>query len=179
MLNPFLACALALPLLSFAHMKTFAPMNEDMPSHITLAHFLKQEKRILLVGGDPYYVTIFRKAGLKAYGALTEDRAGVTPYHIVTEPKTIGFVDQAFQAVYWFQKNPFGSSGLMWLAEATRLVEVGGFLVFPPDPYPDWIEWLRHRPFDRMPFKMNGFIIYQKRRAINGRGLREITRRFA
>lgn len=158
----FLVTALALPALGFTPTK----MEQ---SHVTFSKFLKLEQRILLVGGNPQFVELFRENGLKAFGALTEDQPGVTPYHIVTEPKDIGFKKEVFQAVYWLHKNMFGASGLVFLDEATRLIQVGGYLLFDDEQYTEWPSWMHTMPWwDRMPFRLGTLVIYQKRKRAGG-----------
>lgn len=152
----FLTSALALPLLS-------APQGMHVESHITFSKFLSMEQRILLVGGDPAWVGVFRSAGLKAFGALTEDQPGATARHAVSDPKDLSFLANQFQALYWLHPNNFGASGLIWLAESTRLLQFGGYLIFNEEHYPDWPVWMVYQSWDRMPFRLGPLVIYKKR----------------
>jgi hypothetical protein len=155
-MNPFLTCALMLPLLA---MSPIVPVNH----HRSFAALLKSDKRILLVGGDSASVTAFRERGLKAFGALTEDRRA-TRYHAVAEEGEMPFLPASFQSVYWKQHAFWQGSMLDILQDVLPLVEPEGVFIFNEEEHPyHWPQYLKAHNWIRLPLAPGDWSAWERR----------------
>lgn len=156
-LEAFLICALAAPAVPFKH-------SGSLPNpYVSFAHFLTNQQRMLLVGGEPGAVTIMRNVGLKAFGALTDDHPGVTPYHAVADPGKLPFKTGLFHAVYWSHKNSNQEVYYEALLDALRLIQADGLFLFDDDEYPYWPIFMKSRNWVQVPFRLGQFSIWERR----------------
>lgn len=163
--SAFLLCALAAPGMSFAQPAHTAKVNGNriiIDSAAFAQRMLRNERRVLIVGGNVEAVTVFRRAGMQAFGILTEDRPTWTPYHAVANAGALPFASGSFQTVFWDQPNTLKETEFCALKDATRLVEPMGYFFFDPDENPYWTTWLTGWQWDRLPFRLGQFAIYQR-----------------
>jgi hypothetical protein len=123
----------------------------------------KSDRRILLVGGTPKAVNIFREAGLRAFGALVDDHPGVTPFHAVSDAGNLAFQSGMFHSVYWSLENPLQETMFRELLDALRLVEAGGLFLFDDKEYPYWPGYMKGRNWVRVCFRLAQFSIWERR----------------
>ncbi len=152
----FLTCALAMS------------MPESFRAHHVLVqsaefvHYGKQlsRSRFLVVGGDPSLVVSFRNAGLQAFGALTEDVPGVTPWHVIANVEALAFKPKLFSGVYWIQVNQREDAAHTSLREAVKMVTPTGYLLFSDYEYEHWPAILKGWGWLQMPFRWNDFVMW-------------------
>lgn len=152
-----LTCALSLPAGSFQYGNHPLATEE-----VSFARMLKVHGPVLIVGQDLTRVTLFRKLGVRAFGALTQDAPADIPWQVIADAAHLSIQTKSMHAVYWDHPNPTQSNGFKWLKEATRVIWPGGFLFVNEDYYHAWPIWLKQWGWDRLPFHLNGYSVYQK-----------------
>lgn len=105
--------------------------------------------KVLVVGGDPIHVKTMREYRLNAFGALTEDYIGVTPYHAVTDIGKLSFLDLTFEAVFWHHISPDSLESSDALFDALMLIVPGGYFIFNEKVYPEWADYLREHGWEK------------------------------
>lgn len=164
----FLICALSpTPAMAFtqANFSNGAARSHTLvvkSSQFLLYGKSNQKANLLVVGGNPEWVNILRQEGFKAFGALTDDRPGITPYHAVTNAGSMSFLSRVFNIVIWVSANPLREVGYEWIKEAVRLTEPGGFIVFNERHYEEWPKMLRHWNWERLPIVFGHLSIWQR-----------------
>lgn len=166
-LEAFLACALAAsPLLAFPKGDIGPPehpLRLITQSASFLGYLTHREPLVLIVGGDAKAVLLMRDAGIKAFGALTQDQPA-TMFHAVTDPGQLSFQPRHFHQVYWSHpKYDFYDPGYEWLIDAIKLVEPRGFFLFDEEEMLSWGMWLRQRNWEKLPFSMGRYSIWQNK----------------
>lgn len=117
--------------------------------------------KVLMVGGEPSLVQIFRDHGVAAFGALTDDIPGSTVWHGVMNAEFLAFQSRIFHMVFWLQSNPVHDTQFDSIKEAVRMVIPKGFLLYDDDQYEDWGALLRNWGWERLPFTW-GLAIWQR-----------------
>lgn len=171
----FLCSALALPGLGAVH---YAPFGGKAGARVVrLAEFqtgawlnwkrgpFSASPRVLLAGGNPGWVRVFRAEGWNAFGALTDDDPrGATSWHAVTDPGHLSFLSESVQAVFWLRANALRTLDHAILLEVIRLVTPQGYLIFNEETYPDWPTLLIFMGWEPTFFHWHSLDIWQKKK---------------
>lgn len=151
-----LICAMALP--AVGHHIGNPLINEE----VSFAHMLGAFGPVLIVGCDPLRVTLFRKMGVQAFGAMTKD---IKPdqWSVIADPDHLPFQSKTFQSVHFEHPNPLHQeNGFEWCREVVKLVEPEGYLFFDESVYPSWKVWLLGWGWQRLPFVLGHYSVWQK-----------------
>lgn len=159
----FLLCAMALPpQMAFPRRSQGEAIRLVLDGIRLSRAVLHISGRVLVVGGDPVWVNMFRRYGIKAFGALTDDAPGATIFHVLADADLLPFAGESFEAVHWRQPSFKGESNFKELSSVIAVIEHAGYLIFTSGDYPDWPDQLKAFGWSKVPILWSGMSIWQK-----------------
>lgn len=151
----FLVSAMSMPMLASNH--PILPAK-----HATsFARFMRAERKVLIVGGSPGVIAVFRAQGLQAFGALTED-GPAGRYHAIGNAGFLPFLSYTFQSVYWNAPNPARDPFFFELVDVLRLIEPGGLFLFDDEINQSWPVWMKGRGWARVPWRVGRYSVWER-----------------